>query len=326
MKKMHQKVAYLLLLMVGLSSLTSISSTQRSVLEVYAQQSTCPDTNGWTKIDNGVWPPTNPTYPVDGATEYCFKAGSDNSRGCNGGIFNSWPQPAGTCGLSHWAYYVSTSTPSPSPSVEPSPSPSVEPSPSPSPSVEPSPSPSVEPSPSPSVEPSPSPSVEPSPSPSPSVEPTPSPTPEPKISDLWVTDPSCESDQITAKQVLKYDNKPQENVAVTFEYMGEKKTVYTNKDGEAHVSFTYRGNGYITSKPEHGYGSRETYITKETDCSVDENKANKPVARRGQVLGASTDPAVYAATGIMEDTLMSLAGVAGSIMTVVGYVKDKKNK
>lgn len=79
------------------------------------------------------------------------------------------PVPAPNCTIS---FYVSSSSPSPSPSVSPSPSPSV--SPSPSPSVSPSPSPSVSPSPSPSVSPSPSPSV--SPSPSPSVSPSPSPT------------------------------------------------------------------------------------------------------------------------------------------------------
>ena len=30
----------------------------------------------------------------------------ESSQGCNGGIFDSWPQPEGTCGLSHWSYYI----------------------------------------------------------------------------------------------------------------------------------------------------------------------------------------------------------------------------
>lgn len=68
------------------------------------KQGTCPDGNGWTKIDSN----DLSSYPVDGATAYCFKAGSSNSQGCIGGLFDSIPsggfnQPY--CGLSHWSYY-----------------------------------------------------------------------------------------------------------------------------------------------------------------------------------------------------------------------------
>ena len=47
----------------------------------------CSDGGGWTKIDSN----DLSLYPVDGAVEYCFKAGSSNSKGCVGGIFNEWP-------------------------------------------------------------------------------------------------------------------------------------------------------------------------------------------------------------------------------------------
>ena len=80
----------------------------------FASQETCPQDNGWTKIDSD----DLSLYPVSGAT-YCFKAGSDNSRGCNGGIFNTWPQPEGTCGLSHWSYFVAQASPTPSLSPNP---------------------------------------------------------------------------------------------------------------------------------------------------------------------------------------------------------------
>lgn len=138
---------------------------------VRAAQETCPETNGWTKIDSN----DLSSYPVSGATAYCFKAGADNAQGCTGGLFNAIPsggfvQPY--CGLSHWSYYLGSV--SPSPSVSTSPSPSV--SPSPEPSLEPSPSPSAspDPSPSPSLDPSPSPSVSPTPTPTPSTTPGPS--------------------------------------------------------------------------------------------------------------------------------------------------------
>lgn len=72
-------------------------------------QETCSDGNGWTKIDSN----DLSLYPVSGATQYCFKAGSDNSVGCTGGIFSSWPQPEGTCGLSHWSYFIPQTTPTP---------------------------------------------------------------------------------------------------------------------------------------------------------------------------------------------------------------------
>ena len=81
----------------------------------YGAQTTCPQDGGWTKIDSN----NMSLYPVAGATQYCFKAGSDNSQGCNGGIFNSWPLPAGACGLSHWAYFIPQTTPTVVPTTIP---------------------------------------------------------------------------------------------------------------------------------------------------------------------------------------------------------------
>ena len=56
-------------------------------------QNTCPDGDGWVKVESSEF------TPVEGACAYCFKAGSDSSQGCEGGIFDSWPLPEGACGL-----------------------------------------------------------------------------------------------------------------------------------------------------------------------------------------------------------------------------------
>lgn len=87
-----------------------------------SQQDTCEHTNGWTKIDSD----DLSTYPVPGATAYCFKAGSDNSQGCTGGLFTTWPQPEGTCGLSHWSWYGGTLIPTPTVTQEPTATPTGE--------------------------------------------------------------------------------------------------------------------------------------------------------------------------------------------------------
>lgn len=139
-----------------------------------------PGVAGWTKIDSD----DLTSYPVTGATQYCFKYGSSNNpnpNGCIEGISDEWPPlvDGNYCGLSHWAYYippVATPSPSPSPSLSPSPSPSISPSPSSGPSVSPSPTPSPSLTPSPSVSPSSSPTGSGSPTPTPIATLTPTPT------------------------------------------------------------------------------------------------------------------------------------------------------
>lgn len=112
-------------------------------------QDTCPQSEGWTKIDSD----DLSLYPVDGATEYCFKAGSSNSQGCEGGLFESWPQPEGTCGLSHWAYFIpepeETATPIPTDEPTPTETPVDDPTPTPTDEFDPTPTPTEESLPSP---------------------------------------------------------------------------------------------------------------------------------------------------------------------------------
>lgn len=88
-------------------------------------QTQCPTSAGWTKVDSS----DLSAYPVSGATQYCFKAGSDNSQGCTGGLFDAIPEGGFVqpyCGLSHWAYYIPASvspTPTATPSATPTPTP-----------------------------------------------------------------------------------------------------------------------------------------------------------------------------------------------------------
>ena len=103
-------------------------------------QSTCPQDDGWTKIDSD----DLSLYPVDGATDYCFKFGSDNSRGCDGGLSSTWPPDPeefpNPCGLSHWSYFVEESD-DPTATLEPTPTPTDTPEPTPTPTDEPQPTP-----------------------------------------------------------------------------------------------------------------------------------------------------------------------------------------
>lgn len=63
---------------------------------------TCPDGGGWTKINSG----DLSLYPVDGATQYCFKAGTELFR-----TIEDWR--ASEKDLSHWSYFFPEATPIP---------------------------------------------------------------------------------------------------------------------------------------------------------------------------------------------------------------------
>ncbi len=74
-----------------------------------AAASTCPDGDGWTKIDSG---DLSTYYPVSGATEYCFKAGTEvyDDR-------ESWKSSGKD--LSHWSYFIPQRTSTPLPTTAP---------------------------------------------------------------------------------------------------------------------------------------------------------------------------------------------------------------
>lgn len=189
-------------LAVFLSQTYPTSRTVANTKVLAEAEQTCSQTGGWTKIDSN----DLSSYPVSSATQYCFKAGSSKSQGCEGGIFDSIPSGGfgsnDICGLSHWAYYI----PSPYPSSSDC---DCDTSPSPSPSLSPSPSPSTTPTPSPSITPSPSPELTPSPSPDPSEEPEPSPSPSPSISPS--PSPSAPASSTPAPSDNNSDNNSESN-------------------------------------------------------------------------------------------------------------------
>lgn len=102
----------ILVLALGLSA-----GTQAAPKNTVLKTDSCPSGDGWTKIDSS----DLSLYPVAGADDYCFKFGSVNSQGCDGGVSDIWPPPADQfpkpCGLSHWSYHMpeATATDTPEP-------------------------------------------------------------------------------------------------------------------------------------------------------------------------------------------------------------------
>lgn len=130
-----------------------LGSTVFAISVGASRANVCPDGEGWTKIDSD----DLSSYPVKGATAYCFKAGSENSQGCEGGLFREWPQGDDACGLSHWSYFIPEQSPSPTPTEEPTPTPTA------TPTSEPTPTPTESPTTTPTESPTPTPSSTPGP-------------------------------------------------------------------------------------------------------------------------------------------------------------------
>lgn len=148
-------------------------------------------------------------------------------------------------------------------------------------------------------------------------EPTPTPTPNGDVlSQLSTLDPSCESNDVKASHRVKFNNVDQKGIGVLFRYNGAEQKALTGDDGWANVSFPYTGDGWVDSQPD-GLQGAANYITKETDCDSGEVLGT---TTEGQVLGA------YAETGIVEDVIMSILGLAGVSMFTSGAVLHVKNR
>lgn len=261
-----------------------------------ADQSTCEHTNGWTKIEGN----DLSSYPVDNATQYCFKAGSDNSQGCTGGLFSSIPtggfvQPY--CGLSHWAYFVPEGEDLEDPGEEETPT------------EEPSPTPTNEPEASPT----------PTPSPTPEASSTPTPTPSNnnsgKQSKLSNDNLQCTSSEFEVIMDLLDNGNGVKDVEVTFSFNGSEKKVKTNDSGRARTSFG-RSAGVVSAKAD-GFDS-QTMTIDPPQCSVSGGTSGGQVlgATTGKVLGATT----LAATGSSIDALAQVGLAFGLILTIIsGY-------
>ncbi len=151
------------------------------------------------------------------------------------------------------------------------------------------------------------------------IEPTPTPETNQKVSTI-VLDPSCESNTVSASVHVQHNNVDQSGVRVVFRYVGQEKIAYTGNDGKASVGFNYTVDGHVEILPD-GFPTKLEYITKETNCKSTPGTV-LGATTQGQVLGATT----YAETGIVEDVMMSILGLAGASLFATGSVLHVKNK
>lgn len=202
---------------------------------------------------------------------------------------------------------------------------------------EPTPSPS--PSPTPTIVPSPTPNpcntderrlivVEtpcPSPSPTPSATPSPKPSEKPEASPRPVTNDfdvsfQCSTNTWNTSLRLKKDKKPVSNAKVDYVYAGSTHTQYTNDDGHSNYSFSDAGKGvlkvYIDS-----FSGHEVTLEKPA-CTPSENgDPQSATARRGQVLGASTEPLTYAQTGTAKEQALFYISLVSSALVFAWYYR-----
>ncbi|GIK83734.1 MAG: hypothetical protein BroJett025_03560 [Patescibacteria group bacterium] len=152
--------------------------------------------------------------------------------------------------------------------------------------------------------------------------PTPTPTPNNNVKAAFSTiDPSCDSNVITAMEKITVNNIDQSGIKVIFKYNGVEKISYTDLQGQALVAFDYTGDGFVDVYPD-GFASEAHFVTKETNCSTPNNGQVLGTSTQGQVLGATT----YAETGIAQDVMMSILGLAGAGMFTTGAVLHVKKK
>lgn len=192
----------------------------------------------------------------------------------------------------------------PTPSVEPSPTPTVVPSPSsePSPSVTPSPTPGVTPSPTPSA--------------------TPNPTPEPQVNDVRLSF-NCTAQRWNAEVILKRNNNPVSNANIKYEFYGKNENRRTDTNGINNFQFNNEGNGLLKVYPETFNGHEFTLVT--PSCNSGDSVVPQTIIARGRVLGASTEPLVYANTGVTSALMSQIALVASVVASSFVFTFVKKS-
>jgi len=100
---------------------------------------------------------------------------------------------------------------------------------------------------------------------------------------------------------------------IKFYYKGEEKIAKTNESGRAGVTYGYKGEADVEARFDG-----DTRTTKVSDIQP----SNCPATTTGQVLGATT----MASTGLFTDSLVSIFGIAGSLLAAVGLRRyGKKN-
>lgn len=110
-------------LLIGKAIATAFTNATRVEPVLANNSNVCPDGGGWTKIDSG----DLSQYPVDGATQYCFKAGLFKTDTIpQDGFGQEGACEAGhieRCELSHWSYFIPQETPTATPTSSPAPTP-----------------------------------------------------------------------------------------------------------------------------------------------------------------------------------------------------------
>lgn len=200
---------------------------------VLARTDTCPDSGGWTKIDSD----DLSSYPVDGATDYCFKYGSPNSQGCIGGLSRVWPPviDGKYCGLSHWSYLVpAVATPTPTPTGRPTPTPTRKPNPTPTSPPRQTPTPTQKPTPTPTT----TPRVTPTPTSIPQPTPTPTEAPKQESTTSTPTTPVCEDWVPGGVSNIYVDRGVPNDGKLEVRWLSDDP-----KGNEAHIRYTDRDPG-----------------------------------------------------------------------------------
>lgn len=271
---------------------------------------TCPEGNGWTKID---WSDhrDDATYSASAGKfidEVCVKGGqtkrfytSDGTQGCwkvdfkNSGAQVKVEEVGHHCSpdISHVSYHQSNI-------VTPTPTPTATPTPTPTPVVTPTPTPVVTPTPTPVATATPNPTSTPVPQPG-------------KESKMALTSLSCKGGNTEAIAELFMDGKPVENVNVKFIYENEAKFAKTNKDGRASVAYGWKADARVYMEPEDGFPAQSQELKAPTnECAV----------TTGQVLGAST----LAEAGFIDDAIMSVVGFVGTSLSFIGSILYAKKR
>lgn len=129
-------------------------------------------------------------------------------------------------------------------------------------------------------------------------------------------------------------------VKVTFTYNGSTKEATTDNSGRAQVGFSASGDQSVKAEPQDGYPTQFVFVNDPDNCPPTGGSSNNG---NGQVLGASTESSsgqvlgattakrgqvlgAYAATGVFEDTVMSVAGSLGGVFTTAGSVLWARKK
>lgn len=139
-----------------------------------------------------------------------------------------------------------------------------------------------------------------------------------KHSKLQVNKLCCGDEKFKAEMILDENGQATQDVAVAFTYNDIQQVAYTNQSGTATVEFAFTGTDSVKATPNNDYQQQEAKASQDTDCKNTNTASGNTGHTESQALGANTYLKSYADTGLAKDILMSLVGLGGATMTVVG--------